>query len=183
MGKDRQLRRPRNARTLARNRGVTLTELMVVVVMMGVLAAIAVPIFSRDLRQDDALRLANMIAKATQQARTRALSTQRSQIITIAPKAITFSFRDAGGAVHVDQTTSAPAKARVWSVVSAQAAPTAPQSASHRIEFRPDLTQSLDGDATKLNAFVYVAGNDQTKQGRGYQVIILAGVARVVDAW
>ncbi|MES1164598.1 MAG: prepilin-type N-terminal cleavage/methylation domain-containing protein [Verrucomicrobiota bacterium] len=61
---------------LEANRGFTLTELMVVVVIVGVLAAAAAPTFNKDNRAREGRDLTASVARELQKSRVEALSTR-----------------------------------------------------------------------------------------------------------
>jgi len=70
-----------------RSAGFTLTELMVVVVIVGIMGALAAPSFTKDNRAREGRDLAADVARDLQKARTEALSTR------LAVRAFVFSDR------------------------------------------------------------------------------------------
>jgi prepilin-type N-terminal cleavage/methylation domain-containing protein len=93
-----------------RSAGFTLTELMVVVVIVGVMGALAAPSFTKDNRAREGRDLAADVARDLQKARVEALSTR------LAVRAFVFSDR---------------VELRPWIAGSTQgAAPTAPSTTS-----------------------------------------------------
>ena len=96
------IRMPRPA---SRNRGFTLTELMVVVAIIAIIAAAVVPSFSLTLLKNRQREAAMFIIEAVFTARSRAVRTGRCHRVRVmlSPTADNGGF---GGAVAIDETNT-----------------------------------------------------------------------------
>ncbi len=81
-----------HARNRAKERGVTLLELMAVVVIIGIFVALASPAMSGVLADRHAMRAADDLANLIRQARTRAVATGAAHLIRATPSGTTMKF-------------------------------------------------------------------------------------------
>src|SRR5438270_10139075 len=104
--------------------GLTLTELMVVVAILGVCAVLAMPRLARGRQAHDTIDFARQVAKSLEVARIRAVSTRHPYTVTLASTLVTTSYVDDGGTTRTERLAYAPDEARIWSVAYTQTTPT-----------------------------------------------------------
>jgi prepilin-type N-terminal cleavage/methylation domain-containing protein len=163
---------PRSAgRVVSSGSGFTLTELMIVVVIIGIMSALATPLLTRDQQNDAGREFASGVARELQKCRSIAVSTRLGVRAYVFADRIEFRSYKAGatpGAVAVAPALTDPllgiSRARagvvVWNVVSPTAsAPSAAvltSTTSAQVDFLTRGTTQLIGSPVPTSAVFYI---------------------------
>ena len=150
-----------------RARGFTLTELMVVVVIAGLFASLAMISFKRSIASGDVDAFANSIRNAIMVARSRAITTGNSFIIDIRANSVAYCERDPASAPWPGGQKTCPTPANT--VCSAGAA--VPFCESSRV-LLAGADAEVCGYALGVNRLGLGAGVDPALLiGAGYQLL------------
>jgi Tfp pilus assembly protein FimT len=158
---------------------------MVVVVVLGVAFSLALPTLGgRGREARDAHSLSRTVSMVLEQARIGAISRRRTYRVTLAPTQVTSEWLDPSGNWQTESSTPAPAEARIWSTATTATVPGSVEKNAHSVSFSPTFGIVVDGDSTKVNAFVYIAGASTTAANRQYVVqVIASGAVKVWNKW
>jgi prepilin-type N-terminal cleavage/methylation domain-containing protein len=129
-------------RPTSRNRGFTLTELMVVVAIIAIVAAAVVPSFSRTLQKNRQREAAMLIVEAVFAARSRAAKTGRCHRVRVMPNASGMA-GGTGGAVALDESCAnscSAARGGQWNRLSYKSVWDSTESAA-------DIQGAVQGDS------------------------------------
>jgi len=132
----------RMSRPISRDRGFTLTELMVVVGIIAIVAAAVAPSFSRSLQKNRQREASMLIVQAVFAARSRAARTGRCHRVRVMPDTSGLD-GGTGGAVAMDescQNTCSAAIGGQWNRLSYR-------SVWQSIETAGDIQAAAQGDA------------------------------------
>jgi prepilin-type N-terminal cleavage/methylation domain-containing protein len=195
------------ARTLQRRRpralGFTLPELLTVVAITGVLAAIAMFSLSGSGNDQNAAALARSIQMAMLRARTEALSDGSARQLRCGPSVssgtMTAAFAgcsfwvgtakgaNPAGWIEESYNVQASSHALIWNITAnptdvAASAGTLPMTTNWSITFNPSGTVIAGGGTTPTGATVFVC--DKTGNHR-YKVYVFkgTGLSKLVNTW
>ncbi len=93
---------------MRRARGFTLTELMTVIVIVGIFASLAIVSFSRNRRANDLDNFTNDVRDAINIARRRAISTGTTYLVDVRAGSVAWCQQDPGNAAQVACPSVAP---------------------------------------------------------------------------
>jgi len=180
--------------------GMTLTELMVVVVIIGVLAAASRPLFSRDRMKREARAFAAQLARDIQRVRFTAIAERLPQRVFIFSDRAEFraaipaaDVNDPPTAAVVTDPTqrvlTAPGQVRVWNVLTVAGTPGASvlTTATQRtINFDTTGVASVVGVAgARLTIFIRNTNPAAGTQERDFRIDVqpLTGHVSLVESW
>lgn len=157
---------------------------MAVVVIVGVMAAVAIPnLNGKGSRSGASEKYKRTVSMALDQARTRAMSERRRVRVTISSTTVVTQTETSPNTWQTDDTLRPPSEVAVWKVGYTRSAPTAIDTASHTITFRPDFTIDVDNGAS-LNAFVYIGpSNVAMTDARQLISVVASGSQQVFTGW
>jgi prepilin-type N-terminal cleavage/methylation domain-containing protein len=180
--------------------GMTLTELMVVMVIIGVLAAASRPLFSRDRVKREARQFASQLARDIQRVRFTAIAERLPQRVFIFSDRA--EFRAAIPAADVNdpptaavltdptqRVLTAPDRVRVWNVLTVAGTPGASvlTTATQRtINFDTTGVASVVGAAgARITIFIRNTHPGAGAQERDFRIDVqpLTGHVSLVESW
>ena len=181
---------------------MTLTELMVVVVIIGILAAASRPMFTRDRVQREGQEFAGQLARDFQRARFTAIAERRPIRAFVFSDRVELRLAVAAAdpndppapatlASPIDRLVSAYANVTVWDVKTTAGAPASPllSAATHKvIEWTSTGTVNMvlpAVPATMVSVYVRNANPGVTTNERSFRIDIspLTGHVSLVEAW
>jgi len=181
------------------DRGMTLTELMVVVVIISLLAAAATPMFARNRSQRTGQEFASQMARDFQRARFQAIADRLPVRAFVFADRVELRAAIAGaspGAPPIPATLGDPTsrvlaakdRVNVWDVQTGAGAPASKvlSSATHRIIEWNSLGQARVVDLPGAGIFIYVR-NEQNQSGAlgryRIEVAPLTGHVSLANRW
>jgi prepilin-type N-terminal cleavage/methylation domain-containing protein len=180
--------------------GMTLTELMVVVLIIGLLAAASRPLFTRDRMKRQAREFASQLARDLQRVRFTAIAERLPQRVFIFSDRA--EFRSAVPAADVNdpptaallshptqRVLNAPAAVTVWDVLTTTALPGSAQlttATQKTINFDTTGVASVVGAAgAQITLYIRNANPGAGTQERNFRIDVqpLTGHVSLVEAW
>ena len=188
--------------TRRRSSGFTLVELMIVVTILGVVAALAARMYSRGVRGESAPKFARTMMATLLDARHQAMALGRPTEVSLFGSSSTMSVTsyqyDTAATAWVQQTTlSLPSTMRLCTAVSgvsnlgSSVTPTCPLAGTENVCFWPNGRADIktDGSActttnpsTSSGATLYLATYAGDKKYRIW-VWGLTGMIKMIDQW
>jgi prepilin-type N-terminal cleavage/methylation domain-containing protein len=179
---------------------MTLTELMVVVVILGILAAASRPMFSRDRVQREGQEFAGQLARDFQRARFTAIAerrpirafvfSDRTELrLAVAAADVNDPPRAAVLTDPIERVTAARTGITVWDVKITAGAPSAAvlNTATPKIIEWSSIGQAVvvGSSATLISVYVRNANTGVTPAERSFRIDVspLTGHVSVAEAW
>lgn len=196
MGIRRRCLARKNHEIPANERGLTLVEIMLVLAIVAVLAAVAVPVLSRDSAEDELRRYVRVLVGDLRRARYEALSSREDRVIMISD-ATHFRLEAVvpGGTapVAIKRAEQAPNRVEISGVLKTAAEPgssyTAPGTTPAQIRFNALNEVQVETGASAATALPLPGSATiflQTTDGQHQARIVVFGTtayARVYQGW
>ena len=142
----------------SRQAGFTITEMMVVLVIIGLLAAVATPSLTRDSTARKGRDFANMVAQRLQRAHLDAMGLRASHIVQLCADSIALFNLSVSGSVPI-RSMSAPPGVAIWDATTSltDPAPTGRLSSCKLIYFNPTGNAGVSTSVADLASWnIYV---------------------------
>jgi prepilin-type N-terminal cleavage/methylation domain-containing protein len=184
-----------------RDAGFTLTEVMVVLVIVAVMATIAMPLAGRDKRANQSREYASTLARDLQRTRMLAVSERLPQRAAIYQDRVEFRSGTPGAteataptppslAMPPRETLPVRPEVSIFAVTGAAAIPGGQvlgTATPVEIEFAPTGSAQLVGAAPLTGAFIYIrhTGLSTTNPYRDFRIDVapLTGFVQLRDRW